>query len=77
MSDYNEHQVRNRITGELSAAGALNWPVEEQGTEQETKRLHKATIEVVRIVQTLAKEIDLLYAEIERLKREPGGTNGA
>ena len=77
MTDIpNNWQTRNRVMEELNTAGVLEWDDVEPGSPQYQERMNTATIECVRLTQTLAKEIDRLYAEVEKLRAGQGRRDG-
>lgn len=73
MQDDNRHAVRNRVIEELNDAGVLDWEHLEHGGPEYQEHIFTATVELLRLVQTLGSEIDELHAETARLRRSVGG----
>jgi len=60
---HSRYPLRDRITRELNDAGVLEWEDAPRGSPQHRERADTAIIQLVRIVQTLALEIDRLRTE--------------
>ncbi len=71
-----DYGVRHRVITELNHPGVFNWDEVDEGTPEYRRRMDTAGIEVVRIVQTLAREIDRLAVEVDELRQGRAQRNG-